>query len=231
MNEIQRKIDLLVQENMASARNIYLVKLSTSSSNGSRRWIPYDRKTWPSLSKVTRPGAYYSSMIAVMKQHTIDPYQHVLDIGQDLGESIMWLSSITENVTGIDIDSRIIELSEANFRSTGLYQPERHRFIVLPEKSLVDADLPQWSDVDMIKIDAGERTLFVLEALVELIERNRPHLFICHSPVLNNQEIWDFVVKRMGYIGHVMAADPDRDLNTLAGTTIAYAHIGDLTDA
>jgi hypothetical protein len=71
----------------------------------------------------------------------------------------------------------------------------------------------------------------VLEALIELIERNRPHLFICHSPQLNNQEIWDFVVKRLGYMGHVMELGPDADSKLLAGTMIAYAHIGNLTNA
>jgi hypothetical protein len=163
-------------------------------------------------------------MIEEMKQRSpIAPFRKVLDIGQDRGESMMWISTISEKIIGIDIDTRMIEVSQANLRMSGHYCADRHSWFVLPEKSLVDIDDARWQDIDLVKVDAGARTLFVLEALAEVLERNHPVLFVIHNDSVANEEIWDYLIKTHGYIADVL--DPDRCPHIGPGSVmIGYAH-------
>lgn len=189
---------------------------------GHPRWVPAGGAgsiwPWPSLCPLGHSTVFYKTLITHMLDHSpLGRFRKVLDIGQDRGESIMWISTIADTVLGLDIDSRMIDLSTANYRMSGRARPQDEIF-VLPEKSLVDADDPRWSDIDLIKIDAGEKTLFVLEALEEVIARNKPLIFVIHSN-LENREIWDYLIRRHDYWAEVQ---PD---NQPRGVTVAYAHI------
>ena len=162
-------------------------------------------------------------MIQHMRPHAIlGSFRKVLDIGQDEGESMMWLSRISEKVTGLDIDTRTIELSMTNLRMSGQYDCNRHRGFVLPEKSLIDIDDPEWQDVDLIKIDAGHRTLFVIEALEEVIDRNQPLFFIVHGPDVDHDQIWNHMIGRHHYFAEIMRREQVEDLNPQA-CMIAYS--------
>lgn len=231
MNDtIKKKIADLVPAADHKPQQVCLLRLETTPGAG-RTWRPYGSRSRSGLSKTARSNQFYQRLTGMMKQRQLGKYQHVLDIGQDMGDSIMWLSSITENISGVDVDSRIIDLSRHNFRQSGQYRPDRHDFVVLPEKSLIDIDQLQWQNVDLVKIDAGARTLFVLEALVELLQRNRPQVFICHSPDLRNEDIWNFLIRDLGYFGHVISPDTAPACPELDGTMIAYAHIGETDHA
>jgi hypothetical protein len=171
----------------------------------------------------SRSDKFYRTMIGTMRPHAIlGNFRKVLDIGQDEGESMMWLSRISEKVTGLDIDTRTIELTQANMRMSDWYHSDRHTAFVLPEKSLIDIDDPVWHDVDLIKIDAGSRTLFVLEALEEVIDRNEPLFFIVHGPDVDHDQIWDHMIRRHHYFAEIMKREQVEDLNPLA-CMIAYS--------
>jgi hypothetical protein len=184
--------------------------ISLERVGATRKWVPRGGAgvvyPWPSLVKTARTHRFYYHMIENLKKQRgiLGKFKKVLDIGQDRGDSMMWLSTISERVTGIDIDTKMIDLSLTNMRIWEQYNPLRHTAFVLPEKSLIDVDDPQWADVDLIKIDAGEMTLFVLEALSEVIERNRPMFFIVHNAAMKSQEIWDYLMKKHNYFAQVM---------------------------
>ena len=176
----------------------------------------------PGLLPGTRSDKFYRSMIGQLRNHAIlGSFRKVLDIGQDEGQSMLWLSKISEQVTGLDIDTRTIELSLTNLRMSGLYDSARHTGFVLPEKSLIDIDDPQWHDVDLIKVDAGDKTLFVLEALAEVIDRNEPLFFVVHGPDVDHDQVWDYMVRRHHYFAEVMRREQVEDLNPQA-CMIAY---------
>lgn len=194
------------------------------------RWLPRAGEgavyPWPSLVKTQRTFRFYQNMINTIQAHSgvLGKFKKVIDIGQDRGESLMWLSTISENILGVDIDTRMIELSLTNVRMTKKYDMNQFDSFVLPEKSLIDIDDPRWHDVDLIKIDAGDKTLFVLEALSEVIERNRPMFFIVHSDDTDHDKIWDYLIKHHNYFADVMRCEKTQD-HYPQGAMIAYVSI------
>lgn len=188
---------------------------------GRQSWIVVSGQL-PGLVPRRRPERFYRTMNSVLRQENVlGSFKKVLDIGQDQGESLMWLTRISEKVTGLDVDTRMIDLSLTNLRMSGLYDSQRHQVFVLPEKSLIDIDDPKWNDVDLIKIDAGSRTLFVLEALEEVIDRNEPMFFIVHGPDVDHDRVWDYMIRRHQYFAEVMKRQVIDDINPLA-CLIAY---------
>lgn len=193
------------------------------------RWVPRGGDgaiyPWPSLVRSQRTTRFYQNMITQIKTHRgcLGKFRKVVDIGQDRGESLMWLSTISENLLGVDIDTRMIELSLANVAMARKYDMSKIDSFVMPEKSLIDVDDPRWADVDLIKIDAGDKTLFVLEALIEVIERNRPMFFIVHTDSTQDQEIWDYLIKTHNYFADVVRHRVDDVYPN--GALIAYVGI------
>jgi hypothetical protein len=156
-----------------------------------------------------------------MQQHTrLNGFQHALDIGMDRGESMIYISSVCDTITGLDTDLTMIDLGLANYRMSGRYNPALvHGHYIPEDKLLIDVDLEYFSNIDLVKIDAGERTPQILEMLRELFLRLSPTVFICHDGSFTDQTIWDTMLTEHGYLSQVVSRD---QLDCTHGVFIAY---------
>lgn len=176
---------------------------------------------WPSLVTTQRRAQVYKRMQEdMMNSNPLGNFKRVLDIGQDRGESLMWISTIADSIIGLDVDRTMIDLSLVNYRMNGRYNPTKvHGLYVPPEKLIIDIDLPMFQDIDLVKIDAGKNTPFILEMLDELLERNRPTVFICHDDTFNNDTVWDWMLGRYDYHTSVVGTE---FISSPHGVFVAY---------
>jgi len=121
-------------------------------------------------------------MIETWKNLKLPPeFKRIVDIGQDRGQSLLWVKRLSNCVTGVDIDQTMIDLSLANYRIDCKLCKQPASDVLtycLPEHSLISPDQPEFTDTDLVKIDAGPRTLFVLEALEQVLANSKPTVFV-----------------------------------------------------
>ena len=191
-----------------------------------RKWIPRAGSDcewpWPSLVPVPRKVKVYKEMMEKMTDHApLNGFNHVLDIGQDRGESLIYINDVSNKITGLDVDMTMIDLSLANYRMSGRhYDPvEVYGMCCPPDKLIVDMSKPHFQDIDLVKIDAGHRTPFILEMLAELIQQNQPTIFICHDESFSNESIWDTMFTKYNYHSSVVSAE---HISSPHGVFIAY---------
>lgn len=71
------------------------------------------------------------------------------------------------------------------------------------EKLLVDAEQVPYTQVDVIKINAGEWSMFVVESLKEVINNSKPFVFVSLDPEICQNSIYNTLVNECGYINEI----------------------------
>ena len=194
-------------------------------------WVPKrsgDEWPWPCFSWHERPDRAYEDMIEILRGHPLPQnYRYVIDVGQDRGRSLMWLSKIANHIVSVDIDRTIIDLSLANYRMSTrtpvrvdrlqLY-PEQP--VTVPEHVLIGPEERIYYETDLIKIDAGSRTLFVLESLASVIQNSYPTVFVFHDHTVDNESVNRWLTNH-GYLGDDV---PTTLIGLTTGQFVGYVH-------
>ena len=191
------------------------------------QWTPKGT-AWPCFSWRERPDRAYEQMLEILRGKPIPKeYRYIIDVGQDRGRSLMWLSKIANHIVSVDIDRTIIDLSIANYRMSTRRPVRVDRLeldplnrVVVPEHVLIAPNERIYYETDLIKIDAGPRTLFVLESLEGVIANSLPTVFVYHDHTVDNDLVGSWLVNR-GYNGDDV---PSTLIGLTTGEFVGYVH-------
>ena len=194
---MDKEVRASFQETRLIHRSASSGRLQPKSNGQSGPW------PWPSLSFVPRRDEAYQAMIQTFRHLDLpQEFHRIVDVGQDRGQSLMWVKRLTNQITSVDIDQTMIDLSLANYRVDCKHhavQPTVVDTYCLPEHSLISPDQPEFTQTDLIKIDAGARTLFVLEALDQVLANSNPTVFVYIDHLVSPWHVEQFLVDSRGY--------------------------------
>lgn len=143
-------------------------------------------------------------------------YRTVIEIDLSHDGQVLWIQTLCGKYVDMKVEPIAIDLSPAHEVDRKSHKTTKE-VVKNPQTALVNAKLAPYDTVDLIKVNAGVWTPYILETLKEVIDVNKPFMFIELDDRTDSDTIHTLLIEEFGY------HSPEVTINQKA-ITLVYHH-------